>query len=123
MRRSLITTSPHASLAAFAFAFAFAVLLSFGLIQSAQQAAADEPGLPLPLLELGIGAAGYHNPSYPGSDVRTTTDFPFSYVISRGDWLRIDRSLQRILYATRRVKADISARSNLQGTAFADRPL
>lgn len=80
MRRSLITTSPYASLAA----FAFAVPLSFGLIQSAQQAAADEPGLRLPLLELGIGAAGYHNPSYPGSDVRTTTDFPFPYLISRG---------------------------------------
>lgn len=39
------------------------------------------------------------------------------------DWLRIDRSLQRILYATRRVEADISARSNPQGTAFADSPL
>jgi outer membrane scaffolding protein for murein synthesis (MipA/OmpV family) len=69
------------------------------------------PARGLPLWELGVGAAAYHQPNYPGSDVRSTTGFPFPYVIYRGDWLRIDRSLQGILYETRRIKADFSAGS------------
>jgi outer membrane scaffolding protein for murein synthesis (MipA/OmpV family) len=70
----------------------------------------------LPLWELGIGAALYHQSSYPGSDVRKTTGFPFPYVIYRGDWLRIDRSLQGILYETQRIKLDFSA----GGTSLVD---
>ena len=64
---------------------------------------------PLPLWELGIGAAAYNQPNYPGSDVRSTVAFPFPYVIYRGDWLRIDRSIQGILFETQRLKVDISA--------------
>ena len=90
-------------------AIAGAALLGAWLILSPSNAVAKEQGLPL--FELGIGGALYHNPSYPGSDVRTTTGFPFLYVIYRGDWLRIDRSLQGILYETRRIKADFSAGS------------
>ncbi len=73
-------------------------------------AEADETGLkPLPLWELGIGAAAYNQPNYPGSDVRSTVVFPFPYVIYRGDRLRIDRSIQGILFETERLKIDISA--------------
>jgi outer membrane scaffolding protein for murein synthesis (MipA/OmpV family) len=70
----------------------------------------------LPLWEIGIGAAAYHQPNYPGSDVRTTTGFPFPYVIYRGDWFRIDRKLQGILFETQRVKLDFSA----GGTSLVD---
>jgi outer membrane protein len=81
------------------------MLLTLGLTLPSLSPA-EEQGLPL--LELGIGGAVYSNPSYPGSDVRTTTAFPFPYLIYRGDWLRIDRSLQGILYETRRIKADFT---------------
>ena len=69
--------------------------------------------------EIGIGAAAYHQPNYPGSDVRSTTGFPFPYVIYRGDWFRIDRSLQGILYETQRVKLDFSAGAFQQQEAVA----
>ena len=90
-------------------AIAGAALLGAWLTQSPSHALVEEQGLPL--WELGIGGALYHNPSYPGSDVRTTSGFPFPYVIYRGDWLRIDRSLQGILYESQRIKADFSAGS------------
>jgi outer membrane scaffolding protein for murein synthesis (MipA/OmpV family) len=63
----------------------------------------------LPLWELGIGAAAYSQPNYPGSDVRSTIAFPFPYVVYRGDRFRIDRSIQGILFETQRLKVDISA--------------
>ena len=58
--------------------------------------ASDASDKGLPLWGLGIGVAAYHQPNYPGSDVRSTTGFPFPYVMYRGDWFRIDRSLQGI---------------------------
>jgi hypothetical protein len=74
--------------------------------------ASDTPGtVGLPLRELGAGAAGYHQPNYPGSEVSSTIGFPFPYAIYHGDWLRIDRSLQGILYETQRIKANFSAGS------------
>ena len=69
-----------------------AILL--GLVFLAPPTGAQSGSERLPLWELGIGAAAYHQPNYPGSDVRSTTGFPFPYVIYRGDWFRIDRSLQ-----------------------------
>jgi outer membrane scaffolding protein for murein synthesis (MipA/OmpV family) len=83
------------------------ILSLMGLCAAAAWAVADEPGLPL--WEVGIGAAAYHQPNYPGSDVRSTTAFPFPYVIYRGDFFRIDRNLQGILYETQRLKVDFSA--------------
>ena len=80
-----------------------------GLFAGAEADASDGTDNSLPLWELGIGAAAYHQPNYPGSDIRSTTVFPFPYVIYRGDWFRIDRSLQGILYETRRIKVDLSA--------------
>jgi len=71
--------------------------------------ASDASDKGLPLWGLGIGVAAYHQPNYPGSDVRSTTGFPFPYVMYHGDWFRIDRSLQGILYETRRIKVDFSA--------------
>jgi len=59
--------------------------------------ASDASDKGLPLWGLGIGGPAYHQPNYPGSDVRSTTGFPFPYVMYRGDWFRIDRSLQGIL--------------------------
>ncbi len=82
-----------------------AMILSAGAGAFASDAADNG----LPLWELGIGAAAYHQPNYPGSDVRSTIGFPFPYVIYRGDWFRIDRSLQGILYETRQIKVDFSA--------------
>lgn len=79
------------------------------LASLAANAASETENAGLPLWEVGIGAAAYHQPNYPGSDVRSTTGFPFPYVIYRGDWFRIDRSLQGILYETQRVKLDFSA--------------
>jgi outer membrane scaffolding protein for murein synthesis (MipA/OmpV family) len=66
----------------------------------------------LPLWELGIGAALYNQPSYPGSDVRSTTSFPFPYLVYRGERLRIDRSLQGILFESQRLKFDVVAGAN-----------
>ena len=80
-----------------------------GLVSLAVPAAAETNGEGLPLWEIGIGAAAYHQPNYPGSDVRSTTGFPFPCVIYRGDWFRIDRSLQGILYETQKIKLDFSA--------------
>ena len=80
-----------------------------GLVSLAVPAAAETNGEGLPLWEIGIGAAAYHQPNYPGSDVRSTKGFPFPYVIYRGDWFRIDRSLQGILYETQKIKLDFSA--------------
>jgi outer membrane protein len=81
------------------------------------QASADASSATgLPLWELGIGAALYHQPNYPGSDVSSTIGFPFPYVIYRGDWLRIDRSLQGIIYETEQIKLDFSA----GGTSLVD---
>jgi outer membrane scaffolding protein for murein synthesis (MipA/OmpV family) len=75
----------------------------------AASATAETQSEGLPLWEVGIGAAAYHRPNYPGSDVHSTTGFPFPYVIYRGDWFRIDRSLQGILYETQKIKLDFSA--------------
>ena len=72
-------------------------------------AALAADGENLPLWELGIGAAAYHQPHYPGSDVSSTTVIPFPYVIYRGDWLRIDRTVQGIIYESQRLKIDLSA--------------
>ena len=83
--------------------------LAMGLFADAGAYAADSAGNELPLWELGIGVAAFHQPNYPGSDVRTTTAFPFPYIIYRGEWFRIDRSLQGILYETNRIKVDFSA--------------
>ena len=47
--------------------------LTLGLLASSRARAADEAGIELPLWELGIGAAAFHQPNYPGSDVRTTS--------------------------------------------------
>jgi len=89
---------------------AVATLLGLALLAAnAANAASETKGAGLPLWEVGIGAAAYHQPNYPGSDVRSTTRFPFPYVIYRGDWFRIDRSLQGILYETRNIKLDFSA--------------
>lgn len=77
---------------------------------------AETSGTELPLWELGIGAALYNQPSYPGSDVRSTSAFPFPYLIYRGKWLRINRGLQGILYETDRLKLDLSA----GGTSLVD---
>ncbi|MCG6863770.1 MAG: MipA/OmpV family protein [Chromatiaceae bacterium] len=86
-----------------------AVTALLGLASLPAPAADETAGAGLPLWELGIGAAAYNQANYPGSDVRSTTGFPFPYVIYRGDWLRIDRSLQGIIYETQRVKLDVSA--------------
>jgi MipA family protein len=80
-----------------------------GLTQIAALATGEPKGTGLPLWEVGVGAAAYHQANYPGSDVRSTTGFPFPYAIYRGDWFRIDRSLQGILYETRVAKIDFSA--------------
>lgn len=84
---------------------------AFLLLSAAGALAEDAATAPqgLPLWELGVGAAGYNKPNYPGSDVRSTTAFPFPYLIYRGDRLRIDRSIQGILFETQRLKLDISA--------------
>jgi outer membrane scaffolding protein for murein synthesis (MipA/OmpV family) len=64
----------------------------------------------LPLWELGLGVAAYRQANYPGSDTQSTFAVPFPYLIYRGDWLRIDRSIQGILFESERLKLDISAR-------------
>jgi outer membrane scaffolding protein for murein synthesis (MipA/OmpV family) len=86
-----------------------ALAIFIGLASPAAKAANETKEAGLPLWEVGIGAAAYHQPNYPGSDVRSTTGFPFPYVIYRGDWFRIDRSLQGILYETQKIKLDFSA--------------
>lgn len=74
-------------------------------------AAAQDAAGGLPLWEVGIGAALYNQPNYPGSDVRSTTGFPFPYIIYRGEFFRVDRSLQGILAETERFKFALSAGS------------
>ncbi len=69
-----------------------------------------------PLWELGVGAAGYYKPNYPGSDVQSGLAIAFPYFIYRGKWLRIDRSLQGILLETDRLKLSLTA----GGTALVD---
>ena len=82
----------------------------FGLlIPLLPQAETETQETGLPLWELGIGAALYNQPNYPGSDVRSTAAFPFPYVIYRGDWFRIDRRLQGILFETPTMEIDFSA--------------
>jgi len=83
--------------------------LAMGLLAVSGACAAEETAGELPLWELGIGVAAFHQPNYPGSDVRSTTAFPFPYIIYRGDFFRIDRGLQGILYETNRIKVDLSA--------------
>lgn len=85
------------------------IAVVLGLTAVPASAAGEPESASLPLWELGIGAAAYHQGNYPGSDVRSTTGFPFPYVIYRGDWFRIDRSLQGILYETQMAKIDFSA--------------
>jgi len=86
-----------------------AVAILLGLASFPARSAGEPESAGLPLWELGIGGAAYHQANYPGSDVRSTAAFPFPYVIYRGDWLRIDRSLQGILYETQGAKIDFSA--------------
>lgn len=81
-------------------------ILSLALSPVAALAADGEN---LPLWELGIGAAAYHQPNYPGSDVSSTTVIPFPYVIYRGEWFRVDRTVQGIIYESQRLKVDLSA--------------
>jgi len=85
------------------------IAILLGQVLPSASAAGEPEGVSLPLWELGIGAAAYYQGNYPGSDVESTTAFPFPYVIYRGDWLRIDRSLQGILYETQVAKIDFSA--------------
>lgn len=83
--------------------------LLLSIVMTSAATTADEVESKLPLWELGIGGAAYYAPNYPGSDVRSTTAFPFPYVIYRGERFRIDRSIQGILYETQRLKVDFSA--------------
>jgi outer membrane scaffolding protein for murein synthesis (MipA/OmpV family) len=88
--------------------FVSALLLCIGVTPAGVGAELDaDPSLPL--WELGLGAAAYYQPNYPGSDVRSATAFPFPYFIYRGRWLRFDRGLQGILLETERTKLTISA--------------
>ena len=80
-----------------------------GLVAMPTMAAETAASQGLPLWELGIGAGLYNQPNYPGSDVRSTTLLPFPYLIYRGDWFRIDRTVQGIFYETQRLKVDFSA--------------
>jgi MipA family protein len=89
-----------------------AILLSLPMVSATADDGSDEQGLGLPLWELGIGAAVYNQPNYPGSDVRSTTGSPFPYLVYRGERLRIDRSLQGILFETQRLKFDVVAGAN-----------
>jgi outer membrane scaffolding protein for murein synthesis (MipA/OmpV family) len=79
---------------------------------AAADAVASEGDKALPLWEVGIGGALYNQPNYPGSDVRSTTSFPFPYLVYRGERLRIDRSLQGILFESQRLKLDVTAGAN-----------
>jgi outer membrane scaffolding protein for murein synthesis (MipA/OmpV family) len=79
---------------------------------AASEVGANDADTGLPLWEVGIGGAIYNQPNYPGSDARSTTSFPFPYLIYRGERLRIDRSLQGILFESRRVKLDVIAGAN-----------
>jgi outer membrane protein len=76
---------------------------------TAADGSANDGDTALPLWEVGIGAALYNQPIYPGSATRSTTGFPFPYLIYRGERLRIDRSLQGILFESRRLKLDVTA--------------
>ncbi|MEJ2389560.1 MAG: MipA/OmpV family protein [Chromatiaceae bacterium] len=89
---------------------AFCILLPMTF--AAADAVASEGDKALPLWEVGIGGALYNQPNYPGSDVRSTTSFPFPYLVYRGERLRIDRSLQGILFESQRLKLDVTAGAN-----------
>jgi len=89
---------------------AFCILLPMTF--AAADAVASKDDKALPLWEVGIGGALYNQPNYPGSDVRSTTSFPFPYLVYRGERLRIDRSLQGILFESQRLKLDVTAGAN-----------
>jgi len=69
---------------------------------------------PLPLWELGAGAALVSFPDYRGSDKQRSYVLPLPYVVYRGDVLQIDREKVRgLLFKTDRVELDVSVNGSV----------
>ena len=68
----------------------------------------------LPLWQAGLFGFAYTQPSYPGSDDRTSLALPLPYVIYRGKYLRADRGTVGVrAVKTERVEADIGFAASL----------
>jgi MipA family protein len=64
---------------------------------------------PVPLWELGVGAAALNFPDYRGAGERRTWLLPFPYLVYRGDFLRADeRRMRGVMYETARFDVDVS---------------
>ena len=69
---------------------------------------------PLPLWELGAGAAVVSFPDYRGSDQQHSYVLPLPYVVYRGDVLQIDREKVRgLLFKTERMELDVSVNGSV----------
>lgn len=64
---------------------------------------------PLPLWELGMGAAAISFPDYRGSDERTNYLLPLPYFVYRGEFLKADRQRVRgLFFKSDRAELDVS---------------
>jgi len=72
----------------------------------------DAPGLPL--WELGVGAAGFSTPAYPGADSRTNRVLALPYIQYRGKIFRADQSgIGARLFNSDRVELDVGFAGSL----------
>jgi len=70
-----------------------ACLLATSLAHAAEPDTATQPVEPdLPLWELGVGAAAFNTPAYPGADDRSTRGLALPFVIYRGKTFRADQN-------------------------------
>lgn len=69
---------------------------------------------PLPLWELGAGAAVLSFPDYRGSDKQRGYVLPLPYVVYRGDVLKVDReSVRGLLFKSDRMELDLSVNGSV----------
>lgn len=69
---------------------------------------------PLPLWELGAGAAVVSFPDYRGSDKQRNYVLPLPYVVYRGDVLQVDRERVRgLLFKTEHMELDVSVNGSV----------
>lgn len=96
-------------------ALAGAFLLPLCAAQAAEPAATAQPvERNLPLWEVGVGAAGFSTPAYPGADDRSNRGLVLPYVLYRGKVLRADQNgVGARLLNTDKVEFDIGFAGSL----------
>ena len=89
---------------------AAAVVLGVILLLPSPKVEADEPSVPLPLWEIGVGAVARMSTAYPGAESNSTSLTPLPYLKYRGRFIELggDETLRLVPFRTDRFELGLS---------------